>query len=147
MFVTTNEMEGRSVADSIAKRKRAVMMAIFAALEQAGILWVFQAVDMAQRPDPTSSDWTSPGHLLLYEITFANLVLAAALYNYIRWRLPDVYDRVWWTALAMAISPWTTFMHIYLSLPIPDPLGWAMFIGGLLAPYVLVAAALRSRGH
>ena len=117
-------------------------MAIIAMIEQFGILWVFQAIDMAERPDPNSSDWTAPGHVMLYKIIFANLVLAATLFTSTRRLLPNTCDRAWWTALAMAISPWTTFLLI--GLPRPDFVPWqAVVLLGIAGPYVCVAARVR----
>jgi hypothetical protein len=134
--------EDSSMGDGIAKRRRAVIVAIIAVVEQFGILWVFQAVDMTQRPDPYASDWISPGHLMLYKIIFANIVLAGALYVYSGRLLPDVWERVWWTGLAMAISPWTTFLLI--ALPFPGFVPWqVVLLAGIIAPYAFIGARLR----
>jgi hypothetical protein len=132
--------------EAVTKRRLATIMAILALMEQFGTLWVFQAVDMAQRPDPNSSDWTAPGHIMLYEIIVANLVLAATLFTSTRRMLPNAWDRVGWTALAMGISPWTTFLLI--GLPRPDSAPWqAVALLGIAVPYVFVAASARHPRH
>jgi hypothetical protein len=130
--------------DSTEKKTLAALVVAIVVAEHLGLLWLFQAADMAERPDPYATDIVSqlgPAHFELYAAILINVVLACALYVYSKRMVAAASERVLWAAIAMALWPWTTALLCFLQLPAFVPWHLILLVG-IISPYAVIAARL-----
>jgi hypothetical protein len=130
-------------------------VAAVAVAEQIGLFFLFAAADMTYRPDPYANDIVSrigPMHLWLFATMAIGFYMACILYAYSQRMLADVWERVYWAGLGMALWPWTTGFLLNLTVFAPQniiPLvPWQIIVlVGVIAPYAFIAARLRRLGR
>ena len=122
--------------DCISKWLLTGFVATIAVAQQIGILWLFQAIDMSERPDPSATG-IGPGGMMLYGSVLLNVVLAGAFYVFSKRMVTDAWERGLWAGIAMLLSPWAAWM---LVLFVP---GLISLLVGIIAPYVIIAIGLR----
>src|SRR5689334_11412279 len=123
----------------IAKKVVAVLAASVAVTEHGSILWYAHQAVVIERTWPYPDDMQI-GYLenfVLWIGVFISTISACGLYG-CSWRwLADRSDRVLWTAIAMALSPWTTGLSFFFPALLPWPIE---ILAGIVAPYAITAA-------
>jgi hypothetical protein len=122
-----------------ARQIQLVAMVSLAVVGQLAMFWFFSlAAGMIARPDPYAQG-LHPFATMLYGALLLNVAVACALYIFSKRILPNAWERVWWTAIAMAQTPWS--MGLLLFFPLPLPWQFRALVGAV-APYAIAAALL-----
>jgi hypothetical protein len=135
----------------IEKKILAALVAIIAAAEHTAVLWYAHGAIITEqtRPYPDDMQIAYGIAFVLCAAVFGSVVSACALYFYSQRTPADAWERVLWTGLAMALSPWSTSLLLLVAAPLAVPTGFMGFIigflVGIIAPYAFIAARLRRR--